>query len=299
MKSQRLLVDGFSKQATVLRSFFEKQFASPLKAHPKRFVWDYWNVPDQYRLIRTPAYHYFPKKLYQDFHSALVQWGRENLGCHDISPPWLSYYVEGCQQNLHSDVPHGPWAFVYSLSPKDIKFSGGETFLLKSNLLDYWSNYKEANDREQNSFIEKIESKFNRLVVFDPRVPHGVTEVRGVTDPREARLVIHGWFVEPRPYVVGGLHVNEVSAVLGPFLEGMGDLLESLSAIWGTLSLQLKVLRNGSVVSVKLLTNTLVSTSHQMNEVELLEKTILKDMKKLRFARAGKNSVLVVPLIFK
>ncbi|MEK6774069.1 MAG: hypothetical protein AABY64_09015, partial [Bdellovibrionota bacterium] len=86
MKSQRLLVDGFSKQATVLRSFFEKQFASPLKAHPKRFVWDYWNVPDQYRLIRTPAYHYFPKKLYQDFHSALVQWGRENLGCHDISP---------------------------------------------------------------------------------------------------------------------------------------------------------------------------------------------------------------------
>lgn len=299
MKENILIVDGFSRLAPQMRSFFEKQFSNPLKAHAKRFVWDFWNVPDEYRLVRTPAYHYFPKNIYQSFHSSLVQWGRENLGCHDISPPWLSYYTEGCQQHLHSDVPHGPWAFVFSLSPKEIQFQGGETFLLKPQVLDYWSHYKESKDRSPKSFIQKIPPKFNRLVVFDPRVPHGVTEVRGVTDPLEARLVIHGWFVEPRPYVIGGLHVDEVSKALDPFLQDLAAVLHNFSQIWGTLSLQLKVEKRGVVNSVKIVTNTLISTTHQLGEVSELEKQILKQLKKMKFSSSKKNSVVVIPLLFK
>ncbi len=294
-----LITDGFSKLAPQMRSFYEKQFSNPLKTHEKRFVWDFWNVPDQYRHLRTPAYHYFPKKIYEGFHSQLVQWGRQNLGCHDISPPWLSYYVEGCRQQIHSDVPHGPWAFVFSLSPKDILFKGGETFLLKPEVLNYWSKGKEAKDRSPDSFLDKISPQFNRLVVFDPRIPHGVTEVRGVEDPMDARLVIHGWFVEPRPYVVGGLSVEEVGETLNPFLQDLGELLEQISELWGTLSLQLKIERSGKVTSVKWLTNTLVSTSHQHEEVAMLEKNIFKGMKNLKFPKSKKNSILVVPLIFK
>lgn len=48
-----------------------------------------------------------------------------------------------------------------------------------------------------------VEPEFNRLTVFDPRLPHGVRPVRGTQDPREARLVLHGWFTEPTPFFTG------------------------------------------------------------------------------------------------
>lgn len=36
-----------------------------------------------------------------------------------------------------------------------------------------------------------------RCIIFDPRVPHGVSTVIGNNDPRNGRVVIHGWFNEP------------------------------------------------------------------------------------------------------
>lgn len=36
-----------------------------------------------------------------------------------------------------------------------------------------------------------------QCIIFDPRVPHGVTPVIGDQDPRKGRVVIHGWFNEP------------------------------------------------------------------------------------------------------
>lgn len=53
--------------------------------------------------------------------------------------------------------------------------------------------------------VQLIEPQFNRLSLFDPRVPHGVVPVHGVHDPREARIVLHGWFAEPEPYFEGVL----------------------------------------------------------------------------------------------
>lgn len=44
-----------------------------------------------------------------------------------MTPMWLSYYVDGCEQALHCDNPHGPWAFVLSLTEWDEReFTGGE-----------------------------------------------------------------------------------------------------------------------------------------------------------------------------
>ena len=48
--------------------------------------------------------------------------------------------------------------------------------------------------------------------VFDPRIPHGVRQVTGTHDPREGRLVIHGWFVQPRPFVRGPLPTRALDA---------------------------------------------------------------------------------------
>ena len=56
--------------------------------------------------------------------------------------------------------------------------------------------------------------------MFDPRIPHGVREVTGTHDPREGRLVIHGWFVQPRPFVRGPLRVHALAARIDELTDG-------------------------------------------------------------------------------
>lgn len=294
-----LVYKKFYPKSKNLRQEFEENFKDSKSTHPKRFVWDFWYDEDQYHLIRTPAYHYFSAKLYQDFHSYLVQWGRENLGCHDISPPWLSYYVEGCYQKLHSDVPHGPWAFVYSLTPDRKEFKGGETLILKPETLDFWSGYGQNDRREYRNFVDLIPSMMNQLVVFDPRFPHGVTEVKGTRDPLKSRLVVHGWFVNPRPYVVGGLSTKDVQKSIEPVFENLNAVLSQINLLDGTISLRLQVSPSGQVTQYKVLTNTLVSLAAAPGDIRYFEKEIKTLLMNTKFIKTKKSSSITLPLIFK
>jgi hypothetical protein len=296
-----LKVVNFSKNAPSLRRYFDQQFENPQSLDSKRFVWDYWNVPNQYRLIRTPAYHYFPENLYMSFHESLVQWGRKTLGCWDISPPWLSYYVEGCKQEFHSDVPHGPWAYVFSLSPKKIKFSGGETILLRPEVLNYWQNFGDSKDREKNSFLAKVPSPFNQLTVFDPRLPHGVSEVRGVQDPRDARLVIHGWFMEPKTYIEGALSNEgfeaEITEKLNLLFDSVQQLVMSRVPCTGTLSLQLKITAHGKCSQASFATNTLIGLDGRRPRA--LCQQILKLYLMSSWPKSKGATEFTIPLIFQ
>lgn len=261
MNRHWLKVDQFYKRAQGLRSHFELQFNQERIAHANRFVWDYWHVPNQYTLLRTPAYHYFPKGLYEDWHRHIVNWGREVLGCHDISPPWLSNYVEGCEQQMHADHPHGPWAFVFSLTPwRKRKFAGGETFLMRPKAMKNWTKHGPSQLTERNQLLKEISPEFNRLLVFDPRLPHGVNRIRGEMDPRFGRLVMHGWFVQPRPFFRGPLSTREVGSRLEDALETIGQDLANVN-LSGYASARLVVRANGAVQSVQWLTNTLVGES--------------------------------------
>jgi len=290
---------NFFNEAKKLRSEFDFQFNDPRSTESKRFVWDYWYFENQYHLMRTPAFYYFTKKLYQNFHSHLVQWGRENLGCHDISPPWMSYYVDGCYQNLHSDVPHGPWAWVYSLTLDPKMFRGGETLILKPDVLNYWSTFQDQQDREYTSFVDLIPAKFNQLVVFDPRFPHGVTEVKGTRDPQKARLVLHGWFVEPRPYVVGGLKVNQVQPILSEALHVFSEELKKINPCLGTVSVRIQVGNDGVVCKYSEVTNTLVSISGQVSETVQIRKLMKKIFLNLHFQKNKNSSYITIPILFK
>ncbi len=293
-----LVKPSFYKDYQKLRKEFEAYFKNPKSTHQKRFVWDFWYDEDQYHLIRTPAFYYFQKKVYQDFHSHLVQWGRENLGCHDISPPWLSYYVDGCYQNLHSDVPHGPWAFVYSLTPNQKVFRGGETLILKPKTLDYWSDFNESKQYEYDSFVDRIPSNMNQLTLFDPRFPHGVSEVKGTRDPLKSRLVIHGWFVNPRPYVVGGLGTAQVQKALKPAFDSLMKILAQIELLSGTVSIRLRVNSQGTVTQYNLLTNTLISQNKSTTDQYLL-KELKSILKKTLFPKSKSPSAITIPLLFK
>jgi len=268
-------VDDFSPHSRRLRREFDQNFKDPHHAHPKRFVWDFWHIPGEYTVMRTPAYHYFQARLYNSFHSHLVSWGRQNLGCHDVSPPWLSCYVSGCRQEEHVDRPHGPLAFVYSLTDwGNRRFKGGETFLQLSN-----------------GKQKLIAPEFNRLTLFNPSVPHGVREVTGNLDPRWGRLVIHGWFVNPRPFWTGPLETRDVQAGLD---EGLSRVLEGdLQIGQGLLSLRLRIGPDGDVRMIQ----PLVQTVREARTREINE--LLRRLHGLRFPKKKKGTVLTLPLIFE
>jgi hypothetical protein len=294
-----IVVDRFAPEAAALRRSFDGKLADPRRANADRFVWDYWHVPGQYTALRTPAWTYFPKPLYERFHNRLVAWGREHLGCHDVSPPWLSNYVEGCRQELHGDLPHGPWAFVFSLTHwRQRTFRGGETLLVRDEVLDYWQDFASTRGVEQGELIREIEPQFSRLVVFDPRIPHGVRTVTGTHDPREGRLVIHGWFVQPRPFVRGPLATRALEAKTGELVDRLGAMLGSLP-IAGLLGFSFAVDRRGGVRDVKLLSDTTRVPAAEDRARKRVVRSIREVIAGWKFGTQRAPSRVTLPLVFE
>lgn len=223
-------------------------------------------MEDQYTLIRTPAHAFFPTELNALLEEKLLQYAQDELGCRSLSPLWLSYYVDGCHQGLHADNPHGPWAFVLSLTAWDQReFRGGETMILKSNVLDYWRTFDASEGTEMGKIFDLIEPKFDRLTVFDPRFPHGVREVHGTRDPLKARLVVHGWFSDPSPFFTGALSEEEATPALNSVLESMFQELQAeVGNVTGTLAVRLNISgETGEVMEVSSLTDTLIPVPGQ------------------------------------
>lgn len=294
------IVDGFAPEAKALRAHFDERFSDPRAATAGRFVWDYWHVPGQYTALRTPAWTYFPKGIYESIHRRIVEWGRRTLGCHDISPPWMSCYVEGCVQHLHGDLPHGPWAFVLSLSPWEERvFRGGETLLLRDEVLDFWSDFVSIRSVEEPDLFRAIDAKFNRLVAFDPRIPHGVREVRGTHDPREGRLVIHGWFVQPRPYIEGPLPTKQLATRTASIEPIITNILREGLNISGLLSVRMNVTPSGTVSAVDVLSDTTRVPKNEEKHRALLVRSIVKAMREWSFPKQKAGSRATIPFVFE
>ncbi len=300
MSQHLLTIDSFFREAKTLRAHFEERFRDPREARSDRFVWDYWHVPNQYTALRTPAYHFFPKKVYDAFHNELVWWGRRTLGCHDISPPWMSCYIDGFGQELHGDLPHGPWAFVYSLTPWSKRlFTGGETILLKQEILEYWQGFQSTRGLERGDIIEEVPANFNRLTVFDPRIPHGVKTVKGVNDLLQGRLVIHGWFVQPRPFIEGPLTPKELQRVIDELSGELGQALAEGLDLQGMLSLRLSVETSGKISKVETLTNSLKSADGDRALEASLVRHIGAWLRKANFRKQKAPSKVTLPLVFE
>ncbi|GAQ82551.1 hypothetical protein KFL_001150120 [Klebsormidium nitens] len=299
-----IIEDEFLDSAEELREHFDSRFAEPRQIRMDRFVWDYWHVPNQYTLIRTPAEDFFPRTLYESLEDALLSYGENKLGCRSISPVWLSYYVDGCSQELHADNPHGPWAFVLSLTDWERRrFSGGETMILQPHVLDYWRGFEARRGMELEDLVTQVEPDFNRLTVFDPRLPHGVRPVRGTQDPREARLVLHGWFTEPTPFFTGALEEHEAVASLNAALEPLFEEVATFSPSTGTTTVRLTISGStGAVTDLEWLTDTLIEVpgGDEPGAVrDQVQRTIVRHLGGATFPTSDKgDTYLTMPFVF-
>ena len=254
-----LTAPDFFDRAGKLRRHFEELVGPSRNTEDSRFVWDYWHIPGQFTYFRTPALGAVPPTLLAHFTEALRIWGKEHLGATRVTVPWLSYYIEGCRQELHTDVEQGTWSYVYSLTPWEKRqFTGGETLLAGEHLLDYWGRFDPEHSREAPHLIERIPARFDQLCVFDSHLPHGVEIVEGTRDPLQARVALHGWFRPAEPVVDGPLSLEEAEPVLTSIGKRWREENSRLGPFFGEGVWRLLVEEDGQVVDVKLVVDNLM-----------------------------------------
>lgn len=290
-------VQEFFDGAADMRAVVETRFGSPRGGARERFVWDFWHVPEQYTYLRTFAQQFFPAPLFARFVERLRSWGCDSLGCPQILSPWLSYYVDGCRQELHTDVPHGPWAYVFSLTDWEARgFAGGETMLLDPWCLEYWRHYDPSRSPEFTSLVRLIPAHFNQLTVFDPRIPHGVRPVEGTRDPLRSRVVLHGWFEMPALTLSPALQRVGGARVARAALDSLVETLRTVAAVTGLVSARVAVGVDGTVADVTLLSDTVVSRASDPAGPEAVRRIVRARLGELRFPAPSEPAWAIVPV---
>lgn len=288
----------FFGRAAQLRSEFEAIVGPQRSALPRRFRWDYWHVPGQFAYIRTLARNFFSAELYSEFAKSLRYWGQQNLGCDSWTDPWLSYYIAGCRQEFHSDVLHGPWAWVYSLTNWDQRsFSGGETALIAPRILEYWRHFDPKHPYEVDQILRRIPPKFNQLITFDGRIPHAVVPVEGTMNPLDCRVVLHGWFLHSEARAEGSLSFEAVEPALATLKKKWDGDRAAFGRLNGSITLRLRVQPNGSVRGMEVVASTLVSLDYHHQGELRAQALALALAKSSRFCKSAGLTTITLPLI--
>jgi hypothetical protein len=292
-----LVLDDFlpRSDAVAMRRQINAHFAEPHGHTPNRHqIWNYWYVPGLYTYLRTMPEKLIERALVERFVRALTVWAEHMLGLGHVTWPYLSLYVDGCEQKLHNDSANGRFGFVYSLTWDERKTIGGETLVLREGDL-----FRDNMGRPAAGpgLFDLIEPKFNRLTLFDDRMPHGVHRVEGSMNPVEGRFVLHGHISESGPMADGPLEAVAVARAvhdgLGPFL---ADLQRMPVVHHGPLVLRLAIEPAGAVARVDRLVDRL-ARSDGGSVAPLVERVtgLVRDM---MFPAAPAPTLATVPLLF-
>lgn len=292
-----LILDDFlpHEDALAMRRQIDDHFAEPHKHTADRHqVWNYWHVPGLYTYLRTLPEKLIEQALVDRFLRGLTIWSEYMLGLGHVTRPYLSLYVDGCEQKLHNDSVNGRFGFVYSLTNDERKTIGGETIVLKEGDL-FRNNMGTAS--AGTGLLDLIEPKFNRLTLFDDRMPHGVQRVEGSMNPVEGRFVLHGHISESGPMAEGPL---EAVAVARAVYDAIGPLLSEVQRMHvlhhGPLVLRLTIDSDGSVSNIDRLVDRLARADG--NSAGVVVGRVIQLIRAMRFPEAPAPTEATVPLLF-
>ena len=267
--------DEFFEGANELRAAFEAHFRDPQSHDQRHQIWNYWYVPGHYTYLRAMADTVLPKVVVDRFVERVRAWSLQRLGLGAISRPVLSFYVNGCAQTLHNDADNGRFGYVYSITRWDQRsFSGGETILFPEE--DYWRSERIVKPAGGVDLYTLVPAQFNRLLVFDDRLIHGVQTVQGQMNPLEARVVLHGHIEENGIHISGGLSHEAVIDAWQEKVDELESILAGFEAAYsGVVSLRLIVNCDGQIAECTTLLNSLRpvsrsadATTHVLNAIE-------------------------------
>ena len=289
-------VDGFlpTGDAERLRAEFDGHFADPARHEPARHqVWNYWYVPQLYTYLRTSPEKVIAEPLLRHFYDTLCVFAREVLGLAYVSWPNLSLYVAGCEQHLHNDSANGRLGYVYSLTRGARRTIGGETIVLREG-----DPFRDNMERPAAGWglYDLVEPDFNRLTLFDDRMPHGVSRVEGSMDPVEGRLVLHGHISEGGATTDGPISADQIDSLLAAALAGIeAELRRGPIIHHGPLTLRLRIGASGRVEQLQPLLNRVARTDG-LPAREAVER-VMATVRALRWPSAATATVATVPIL--
>jgi hypothetical protein len=299
IKAPYLVIDDFMPPAVAqdMRAAVEAHLGSPYEHAPKTHLdWDYWYVPGLYTYLRTLPERVIGPELTATFHDRLFQWSAQTLGFGAAKAAYLSLYINGCRQGQHNDSTNGRFGFVYSLTKNMRRTSGGETLIWREE--DYFKT-RLHRPSAGSDFFQSIEPRFNRLVVFDDRMPHAVQLVEGNMDPLEGRIVIHGHIREGGPIVDGPLPPDLVLDVAGRLVGGyMSELGDGLPNYHGPAAVRFTVRTDGTVAGAHLILDRVRLLGRGGLPVQDMFAGLLGRISDLRFPENTEDTIVTLPLGF-
>lgn len=298
MRAPYAVVDDFLPfdAAEAMRQDIDAHFGNYESHRPETHqVWNYWFVPGLYTYLRTTPEKLIRHDRVENFVQVLRRWSADALGFGEVTWPYLSLYVSGCRQNLHNDAGNGQFAFVYSLTRDKRTTTGGETLVLNDG--DLFRN-NVATARSARDFFTAIEPRFNRLVAFDDRIPHGVERVEGSMNPVEGRFVLHGHLRDKGAIVSGALTEQQVGEVVIEALTSFAaEALARIRLYHGPVILRIFIDASGSVKSCAVLLDRVTATdASDMGWQKILSSLIAK-FTALKFPQASGDTTVTQPIL--
>jgi hypothetical protein len=290
------LVDSFLPEAdaAAMRACVEAHFGEPARHQPATHqLWNYWYVPGLYTYLRTSPERIMPRALIAAFHTRLARWAHDRLGLGHVTWPYLSLYVDGCGQGIHNDSTNGRFGFVYSLTRDDRHSRGGQTIVFKEG--DPFRGRLTKADGGLGLY-DLIEPVFNRLVIFDDRMPHGVQRIEGSMDPLDGRLVLHGHISEGDAVFAGPVPPEAVRAALAPALEAAIDAhAAEEDSHHGPLVVRIEIAADGRVAAVDILVDRVARRDG--GDPGPLVEALIANIAALRLPPAPSGSLVTLPIL--
>jgi hypothetical protein len=280
-----------------MRRAIDEHFANPHLHRPETHqVWNYWFVPELYTYLRANPEKVLGHERATAFHGALRRWSIATLGMANVTWPYLSLYVGGCRQGWHNDSLNGRFGFVYSLTRDLRRTIGGET-LVRRETDSFRANL--AKPQAGRGFYEIVEPRFNRLLLFDDRLPHAVERIEGSMDPIEGRFVLHGHVSEAGPIVEGALPAAAIAGPIIGVLQHFRDEASAAAALYhGPLMLRLRIAPAGGVADCAVLLDRVLHPDPGHADWKELRTRLVDRFRNAVFPPAAGETLVVQPVAF-
>jgi 2OG-Fe(II) oxygenase superfamily len=299
VRAPYLVIDDFmpSTVALDMRNAAEAHLGNPYRHSLSTHMdWDYWHVPGLYTYLRTQPAKVLGAQLAGMFHERLSGWTAERLGLLPNRDCYLSLYVSGCRQSQHNDAANGRFGYVYSLTKNERRTTGGETLIWNEE------NYFETRMHRPSwgsAFFQAVEPRFNRLLVFDDRMPHSVQLVEGNMDPLEGRLVIHGHIREAGPLVSGPLPREALLTAAEQLASAYStDLGSAARTYHGPATVRFTVQSDGSVAGASLILDRVRRLGGRGPSVDEMLAGLVARVAHLEFEPSSAETTIILPFGF-
>jgi hypothetical protein len=295
VRERFVVVDDFlpTDQSAGMRADIDAHFSKPSEHLPATHqVWNYWHVPGSYTYLRTTPEKVIALAKVEAFVAALRDWAARNLGLAGVTWPYLSLYVPGCVQGLHNDSTNGRLGFVYSLTRNERQTLGGETLLMHERDLFRTSLDQAAAGTD---LFDLVAPRFNRLTLFDDRIPHAVQRLDGSMDPLEGRFVLHGHISEAGAVTQGALAPEAIQAQVNALAEELQGL-SAAQGVHGPFVTCAEITAGGEVQRSRPILDRLASSADA--DIDAVRSAVAERIGALRFPAADAPTRANIPLIF-